>query len=289
MEYEGMVYRPPSEARSFILQVTIGCSHNRCTFCTMYKDKQFRIRKMEEIKRDIKEVSSQYGSIVRRIFLADGDALVLSNAKLLEILTNLKAGFPNAERITSYGTPDDVLRKTDAELLELKAAGLDMIYMGLESGDEEVLRKIDKGVTVQDTIEAGIRLKQAGILTSVTLISGLGGRERLSEHAIHSAEAITKMNPDFVGFLTLMVEEPAEIVEEIRSGRMELLTPPEIVDEMELFLSHVSSPGTVFRANHASNYIMLKGMLDLDIPEMLEYLNRVRINQGFRKEGWRSL
>ena len=256
MEYEGIVYRPPSEAHSFILQVTIGCAHNACTFCTMYRDKQFRIRSMEEIRADIAEVHSVYGDRIRRIFLADGDALVLPTKRLTEILRLLRRTFPSAERITSYGAPSDVLRKTDAELISIREAGLEMVYMGLESGDPEVLTRIHKGVTPEEIVEAGLRLKKAGIRTSVTLISGLGGRCRLQSHAEKSADA---------------------------------LRPEEVVDEMELFLNRVDSPGTIFRANHASNYILLKGTLNGDIPEMIRQLDSVRAQNGFRKEEWRGL
>ncbi|MBR2189457.1 MAG: radical SAM protein [Eubacterium sp.] len=289
MRYEGMVYRPPSEARSFILQVTIGCAHNDCTFCTMYKEKQFRIRKMDEIRADIEEVFSVYGDNIRRIFLADGDALVIPTPQLKEILGLLRARFPSAERITSYGAPHDILRKTPEELRELNEAGLEMVYMGLESGDDEVLRRVKKGATAAQIIEAGKKLKAAGIQASVTLISGLGGRERLREHAIASAQAISEMKPEYVGFLTLMVEEPAPIVDEIASGRMELLTPEEVVDEMELFLSNVDSEGTVFRANHASNYMLLKGNLNEDIPAMIAQIQDIRQRHGFRAERWRAL
>ncbi len=289
MEYEGMVYRPPSEARSFILQVTIGCARNDCTFCTMYKDKQFRIRKMEEIEADVRDVHTLYGDRIRRIFLADGDALIIPFAQLKAILDLLRDTFPSAERITSYGAPKDVLGKTPEELKALREAGLDMVYMGLESGDEEVLRRVKKGATAAEIIKAGKKLKEAGIQTSITLISGLGGRERLVEHAVESARAITAMKPDYVGFLTLMIERGAPILEEIREGKMELLTPEEVVDEMELFLSNVDSEGTVFRANHASNYILLKGDLNGDIPRMIQQIRAVRERHGFRKESWRAL
>jgi radical SAM superfamily enzyme YgiQ (UPF0313 family) len=289
LQYEGIVYRPPSEAHSFILQVTIGCAHNDCTFCTMYKDRQFRIRSMEEIRSDIAEVHAVYGDRIRRIFLADGDALVLPSERLIEILQLLRETFPSAERITSYGAPGDVLRKTDAELAAIHGAGLEMVYMGLESGDPEILKRIKKGVTPEEIVEAGVRLKKVGIRTSVTLISGLGGRSRIASHAEKSADAISKMRPDYVGFLTLMVEPGAPIAEEIRSGALELLRPGEVVDEMELFLNRVDSEGTVFRANHASNYILLKGTLNEDIPEMIRELDGVRARNGFRKEEWRAL
>ncbi|MDO4614506.1 MAG: radical SAM protein [Lachnospiraceae bacterium] len=289
MEYEGMVYRPPSEARSFILQVTIGCAHNACTFCTMYKDKQFRIRPMEDIEADIREISGYYGNQRIRIFLADGDALVLPTEKLVHILDYLHKYFPYAERITSYGAPRDVLRKSVEELKLLKEHGLHMVYMGLESGDDEILRAVKKGVTSAEIIEACQKLRAGGILSSVTLISGLGGSEHLTSHALKSAEAISKMHPDYVGFLTLMIEPGAPIAEEIRSGKLTLLTPEEVVDEMELFLTHVDSPGTVFRANHASNYMILKGNLNEDIPAMIEQIHTIRDRSGFRKERWRAL
>lgn len=289
MQYEGMVYRPPSEARSFILQTTIGCAHNKCTFCTMYKDKIFRIRTQEEILADIEDVSRHIGDRFDRIFLADGDALIMPTEQLLPILTRLCEAFPSAERITSYGAPKDVLHKTEAELRSLKQAGLDMVYIGLESGDDEVLRHIKKGVTSDQIVEAVLKLKRAGIKSSVTLISGLGGKKRLREHAIKSAEAISRMKPDYVGFLTLLVDPAAEISREIEQGSFELLEPDEVMEEMELFLTHIDSQGTVFRANHASNYLLLKGTLNQDIPTMLAQVRQSRDQHAYRKESWRGL
>ncbi len=289
MNYEGAVYRPPSEAGSFILQVTIGCARNTCTFCTMYKDKKFRMRHMDEIFADIEEVHAYYGDRIRRIFLADGDALIMPAEKLLEILAELRRQFPSAERITSYGAPKDVLGKSPEELRALREAGLTMIYMGLESGDEEVLRHVRKGATAEEIIEAGQKLKAAGMQTSITLISGLGGRKRLREHAVHSAEAISAMKPDYVGFLTLMVEPGAPMLEELERGEMELLTPEEVAEELELFLNHADAEGCVFRSNHASNYIMLGGTLNRDIPAMLGQIERAREEGRFRSEKWRAL
>ena len=176
MEYEGDVYRPPSEARSLIIQVTIGCSHNKCTFCHMYTEKQFRIRKREEILQDLDDCREMYGPWVRRVFFADGDALIVPTELLLELLDYVHKNFPGVERITSYGTAHDVLRKSEEELKALAAAGLEMIYLGAESGDDEILKHIQKGETAADIIEAGQKLKRCGLKTSVTLISGLGGR-----------------------------------------------------------------------------------------------------------------
>ena len=175
MQYEGDVYRPPSEARSLIIQVTIGCSHNKCTFCHMYTDKQFRVRKREEILADLDECRDTYGPYVQRVFFADGDALVVKTELLLELLHYVKKNFPYAERITSYGTAKDVLRKSEEELVALRKAGLAMIYLGAESGDDEVLVHIQKGETAAEIIAAGQKLKRCDIQTSVTLISGLGG------------------------------------------------------------------------------------------------------------------
>jgi radical SAM superfamily enzyme YgiQ (UPF0313 family) len=289
MDYEGMIYRPPSEAYSLILQVTVGCSHNHCTFCSMYKDKKFHIKPVSQNEEDLKEARRFYGNRVKRIFLADGDALVLEMEKLTEILKLCKTYFPQVERITSYGTAGDVLRKSKAQLTELKSRGLSMIYLGAESGSETVLAQVNKQVATKEMIEAAQRLREAGILSSVTLISGLGGQELLEEHAVESARLITEMKPDYLGFLTLMLEDGTPMKEDVKSGRMKLLTPPQVVEEMELFLKNVDSEGTVFRSNHASNYVMLKGTLNRDIPDMLKSLERVRQEERFRRESMRRL
>ncbi|MGI6010140.1 MAG: B12-binding domain-containing radical SAM protein [Ruminococcus sp.] len=289
MRYEGLVYRPPSEARSLIVQVTIGCAHNKCTFCTMYKDKQFRVRKKEEVLEDFQMAYDAYGDRIRRIFLADGDALIVKTPDLLDILNFIKERFPSAERVTSYGTPGDILRKSEEELKALASAGLDMVYMGAESGDAVTLERINKGVSREEIIEAGQKLRRCGIKSSITLISGLGGRERKKEHAVESAKLISAIKPDYVGFLTLMLDESTEIYRQIKEGEMELLTPEEVVEEMRLFLTNVDSQGTVFRANHASNYVILKGNLNDDIDDMLHRLDEVEKAGKYRPERVRGL
>lgn len=289
MRYEGLVYRPPSEARSLIVQVTIGCAHNKCTFCTMYKDKQFRVRKKEEVLEDFQMAYGTYGDRIRRIFLADGDALIVRTPDLLDILNFIREKFPSTERVTSYGTPGDILRKSEEELKSLARAGLDMVYMGAESGDAVTLERINKGVTREEIIEAGQKLRRCGIRSSITLISGLGGRERKREHAVESAKLISAIKPDYVGFLTLMLDESTEIYRQIQAGEMELLTPEEVVEEMRLFLTNVDSQGTVFRANHASNYVILKGNLNEDIEEMLQRLDEVEKAGKYRPERVRGL
>lgn len=289
MHYEGMIYRPPSEAYSLILQVTVGCAHNTCTFCTMYKEKQFHIKSLAEVEADLKEAGAYYGNRSLRIFLADGDALVLPQDKLTKILSMCRQYFPNAERITSYGTAQDILRKSKEELQKLHELGLDMVYLGAESGSPEILRHINKGVTVEEYMQTAERLHGTGIRLSVTLISGLGGQRLLKEHAIASAELITAMKPEYLGFLTLLLEPGAPMLQEVQSGEMKLLTPEQVAEEMELFLTHVDSEGTVFRSNHASNYISLAGNLNRDIPAMLDKIRKSREWDVFKTESMRRL
>lgn len=289
MRYEGTVYRPPSEAHSLIIQVTIGCSHNTCTFCTMYKDKKFRIRSKEEIFMDLDEMSSAYGELPLRIFLADGDALVLKTRDLLDILSFIRVKFPFCERVTAYATARDILRKTDEELQALKKEGLSMVYVGAESGDPVILAHVKKDVTMEEMIQAADKLKKCGIQLSLTLISGLGGKERLREHALESARLVSAMKPEYLGFLTLMLEKGAPILEEIQAGQLTLLSPDAVMEEMKLFLTHVDSDGTVFRANHASNYLALKGTLNGDIPAMLAQVEEAEKKQKYKSERYRML
>ena len=283
MRYEGIVYRPPSEARSLIVQVTIGCAHNTCTFCNMYKAKDFRVRSMEEIMEDLREAHNSYGAYVQKVFLADGDALVLQTEKLLEILKAVRELFPNCTRVASYGTAQDILRKSEEELKSLQKAGLGIVYVGAESGDDEILASICKGVTAEELKAAGQKLKRCGIQTSVTLISGLGGRSKVEEHARSCAELISAMNPEYASFLTLRLYEGTPMYDDVVTGRFERITADEIVDEMKIFLEHVDSPGTVFRANHASNYVVLAGNLNEDIPSMLAQLDEAKKTHHYRR------
>ena len=283
MRYEGIVYRPPSEARSLIVQVTIGCAHNSCTFCNMYKAKDFRVRSMEEIMEDLREAHNSYGAYVQKVFLADGDALVLQTEKLLEILKAVRELFPNCTRVASYGTAQDILRKSEEELKSLQKAGLGIVYVGAESGDDEILASICKGVTAEELKAAGQKLKRCGIQTSVTLISGLGGRSKVEEHARSCAELISAMNPEYASFLTLRLYEGTPMYDDVVTGRFERITADEIVDEMKIFLEHVDSPGTVFRTNHASNYVVLAGNLNEDIPSMLAQLDEAKKTHHYRR------
>ncbi|MDR2355169.1 MAG: radical SAM protein [Clostridiales Family XIII bacterium] len=273
MQYIGSVYRPPSEAYSLIVQVTIGCAHNACTFCSMFKDKSFSLRREADILRDFEEARRVYRR-VERIFLADGDALVLGTDKLLRILDKIRTLFPECARVGIYGSPQDVLRKTQAELISLKEAGLGIVYIGAESGSDRVLADIKKGATRAEIIESVEKTEEAGIPASVTFISGLAGREALREHAIECGTMISRASPSYVGLLTLIVEPPAPLYADIEAGRFVPLTPQEVVAETRLMLEHTEvKRDCVFRSNHASNYVSLRGTLPHDKARMLDRLD----------------
>jgi len=272
MRYEGTVYRPPSEAYSLIIQVTIGCAHNKCTFCSMYKDKRFRVRNLKEVLEDL-DMARQYYRRVDRIFLAGGDALVLKNRDLLVILDYIREHFPECERVGIYGSPQDVLRKTDEELKELLDHGIGIIYIGAESGSDRVLADIKKGATRAEIIEAVRRIEASGIRASVTFISGLSGKNGWEDHAIQTGTMISEMEPSYVGLLTLMTEPGTELYKDIKEGRFQMLSPLEVLKETELLLENINVAKTcVFRSNHASNYLSLKGDLPRDKEQMLVQL-----------------
>lgn len=272
MKYEGSVYRPPSEAYSLIIQVTIGCAHNDCTFCSMFKDKAFRIRGEQEVFADLEEARSTYKRI-DRIFLADGDALVLSNSSLTRILDKIRELFPEVGRVSVYGSPQDVLRKSDDELADLREHGVEIIYIGAESGNDEVLRRIKKGANRLEIIEAVKKIEAAAIKASVTFISGLGGQELWHEHAVDTGTMISEMGATYVGLLTLMVDPVTEIYEDIQSGKFKLLSPTDVAEETYTMLENINlDKPCIFRSNHASNYVALKGTLPQDKDMMLKQL-----------------
>ena len=288
IHYEGRVFRPPSEAYSLIVQVTIGCSHNKCTFCDMYKEKQFRVRPLEAVKRDFDEARRMYRR-VERIFLADGDALMCRAEHMAEILRYIKKLFPECERVTSYGSPKSVLVKTQAELNELHALGLDMIYLGLESGSDTVLARINKGETADEIVRAGLMVKAAGMKLSVTCIAGLGSTELSEEHAVKTAEALSRMKPEYIGLLTLLFELPTPLMRDWQEGRFYLMNPIEIAQETLVLLEHIDCEGSVFRANHASNYVNLAGTLNADREAMCEKLRAALEGKvRFKSEAFRA-
>jgi len=266
--YEGIVYRPPSEASSLIVQVTIGCSHNGCSFCAMYKEKKFRIRDIKDIMADLAQAKLDYGN-VKRVFLADGDALVLETSKLKLILLKIKELFPGCERVGIYATSNNIIAKSLEELQELKELGVGILYLGVESGSNEILKSINKGITASEMVMAGRKVKESGIKLSTTLISGIGGRGKISENAIESAKLISAIDPDYVGFLTLMLEQGTPMQQDIQNGKFAVLTPEEIMRELREFLQNVEVTSCIFRSNHASNYVALSGTLPGDKNQLL--------------------
>jgi len=290
MRYEGNIFRPPSEAYSLLVQVTVGCTHNKCTFCSMYKDKQFHIRKLEEVLEDLAWARAHYPR-VERIFLCDGDALALSMNKLMPILDYIRKNFPECERVTVYGRAEDALRKTEEELRQLYEAGMTMVYVGAESGSEKVLQDINKGETRQQLIDGVKKIEASGMKASVTFISGLAGKAGWEDHAIETGKMISEMSPSYVALLTLMVDPSVPIAEEIRSGRLQLLSPEEVTAETLLMLQHTEvTKKCVFRSNHASNYLSLKGNLPEDKESMMATLREAMQNHDmFKDERFRAL
>ena len=288
MRYEGRVFRPPSEAYSLIVQVTVGCSHNKCTFCAMYKEKRFHLRKLEDVLEDFNIARRQY-RYIERVFLADGDALIRKTEDLAVILKHIRKIIPECRRVTSYGSPKSILTKSPEDLALLHSLGLEMIYLGLESGNEQVLKHINKGVTVEDIVRAGQMVKDAGMKLSVTAISGLGGTEMWKEHAIDTAKAFSRMKPDYIGLLTLMFEGDVPLRRECEEGKFHLLTAPQVAKETLLMLEHIDSEGSVFRSNHASNYLTLKGTLNRDREAMCEQIRTALERGGYKKEYFRAL
>lgn len=272
MKYEGALYRPPSEAYSLIVQATIGCSHNKCTFCSMYKEKKFRIRSTEEIMEDL-IIGRKYYKNVKRVFLADGDALVIKTEELIKILQGIEVLFPECERVGIYGSPRSILNKSQEELLELKALGLGIVYLGLESGSDKILKDIKKGVNSAQMIEAGRKIVEADIELSVTLISGIGGKVNSELHAVESAKTLNKMKPHYIGLLTLLLEEDTQLYKEVLGGRFQLLTPREVLKETRILVEGLEVNNCIFRSNHASNYVSLRGTLMKDKKLILDQID----------------
>lgn len=272
ISYDEPLFRPPSEARSLILQVTLGCSWNRCTFCEMYKSKRFHIRSREEIDREI-DWAAQALPDIKRIFLADGDALAMQSEDLLWILTRLREAFPELQRVSAYALPRNIRKKRDAELAQMRGLGLQLVYLGIESGDDEVLKKVDKGETAETTARALERFAQAGIKTSVMVLNGLGGTELWQDHAVHSAEVVNRAQPDYLA--TLVVTFPLGM-ERMRFSFPGYQLPEQnlLFSELELFLSHLDLHKTIFRSDHASNYLALKGVLNRDKQKLLNTLRQ---------------
>jgi radical SAM superfamily enzyme YgiQ (UPF0313 family) len=283
MEYERMIIRPPSEANSLLLPITIGCSHNKCTFCITYIGVKFRIRPVEDIKRDIDKVAKNYSRSLRRVFLEDGDAIIAPQRRLVEVLKYLNQKFPNLERIGTYTTPQATLIKSVDELKELHELGLKIAYMGVESGDEGLLKKINKGATYDQIVEAGRKIKQAGITLSVTVILGLGGPEGSQNHALKTARILSDIDPDFAGALTILLVPGTPLHRDWEEGKFELITPFQSLVELKMIIENANFTDCFFTANHASNYLPIKARLPKQKTEVLKLINEVLESQDMSR------
>ncbi|WP_456477645.1 radical SAM protein [Geoglobus ahangari] len=269
--YDMPLFRPPSEANSLIVQATIGCSHNKCTFCGMYKMKKFRVKPVEEVKRELEIFKKYYGD-VRRLFLADGNAMCMKTEDLVEIVRYAKKLFPSLERVSTYATPMDLLEKSVDELRWLREEGLSLVYLGVESGDDEILKEIRKGVDSREMIEAGRKAIRAGMTLSITAITGLGGEERSFDHAKNTARVLNEMKPHYTAFLTLMIVENTLLYLKLRRGEFTPLNHLEILRELRWVIEDLRYR-TVFRANHASNYLPIRANLPEDREEVLKLID----------------
>ncbi|VUT24214.1 MAG: coproporphyrinogen III oxidase [Candidatus Methanolliviera sp. GoM_oil] len=292
MPYEGMIFRPPSEARSLIIQTTVGCSWNKCTFCAMYCGKKFRIKSYNEIFDDVISAKMIYGE-PHRVFLADGDALAIDTASLLKILDMLYETFPNLERVSSYASPLSILEKSADDLIELREAGLKMVYLGVETGDDQLLRTVAKGVSAEEMLEAGKKVVRSKIKLSVTILLGLSGRERSEVHARETAKILSEMDPDYIGALTLMVIPGTPMYNRVSEGKMTLLRPKESILECKNMVKDLKVKHTcVFRSNHASNYLPIGGTLPWDKEALIKTMEDVLKNDRkdlLRPEDMRAL
>lgn len=289
MRYQGPVFRPPSEAHSYILQVVYGCSWNRCTFCHMYPGVPFRLRPLDEILEDITAARRELGPI-RRVFLGDGDAMVLGERRLMAILDALNETFPELERVGIYADAKGILRKSDETLRRLVAARLGIVYIGLESGSERVLRRLRKEATAAQMTEAMQRARGAGLQTSVIALIGAGGRDLSAEHADETARVVTEMAPDYFSLLTLMVLPGTELHRQQASGEYQPLEPVETLEEMRRILAGLDLPRPcVFRTNHASTYLPLSGTLPADKAALLQRLDWALEKGVLRPEWMRAL
>lgn len=273
MKYEGMIIRPPSEAYSLLLQVTVGCSHNKCTFCPTYKGEKFRIKSFAEIEEDILE-TSDYRS-VEKIFLCDGDALIIPQLRLVEILVSIHKHIKSMKRVGCYANAKSILRKTPEDLVQLRKLGLKIVYLGVETGNEDLLKKINKGATYAQIVEAGRRIKNAGINLSVTVLLGIGGIEKSVVHAFDTAKILTEIDPDYVGGLTVMVVPGTPLHEDYISGRFVLPDTFGFLRELEIMIAHSDFTNCFFTSNHASNYLSIRARMPEEKEKTVRMIHHV--------------
>ena len=289
MYYDMPLYRPPSEADSLIFQATLGCSHNRCAFCIAYRRKKFRIRPWEDLKSDILEMALSYRG-ASRIFLADGDALAIDTDYMLQILNFLYEKFPALERVSAYGGPANLLAKSKEDLQRIRKAGLQMLYFGVETGDDELLLKVKKGATSQELIAGAKKAINAGFVLSATVILGLAGKKGSVTHAIETARVCSEINPQYLSALTLMIEDDNRYFYRCMGKDWEWMDKLEILKELRLMIENFTLDNCVFRSNHASNYLAIKATLNHDKERLLKEIDNALKNPAqLRPEFLRAL
>jgi radical SAM superfamily enzyme YgiQ (UPF0313 family) len=268
------LFRPPSEAHSLILQVTNGCSWNRCTFCEMYTlpQKRFNLKPQEKVEQELAGIAAA-GHKVRRVFLADGDAMTLSVRRLKQILLAIRQHLPRVQRVSSYCLPRNLKNKSAADLAELRELGLELFYVGCESGDDLVLERVNKGETFESSLAALEKIKAAGSKSSVMILNGMGGRRYSEQHAVHSAQLMNAAQPEYLSTLVVSFPDGMDRYQQGFLGEFEPLDQLGLFREMKLLLETLELESTVFRSDHASNYLVLKGILNRDRDELLNTVN----------------
>lgn len=285
MDYQGIIIRPPSEANSIILQVTVGCSHNKCTFCGTYKDVRFRIKPESVVEQDI-EFAARYCRRQRRVFLTDGDALIIPQARLLKLLETIQDRLPWVTRVGVYGNAKSIRTKTLEDLIALRESGLGIVYMGLETGDDVTLKRVRKGVTVDTIINMARKTVEAGIKLSVTVLLGLAGTERSGVHAEATGRALSAMDPDYVGALSVMLLPNTPLGRDYAEGRFRLVSPMEMLSELKVMIAHTDLSGGLFYANHASNYLPIKARLPRDKEAAIGVIDKALKGELALKPDW---
>ena len=286
MRYEGQIYRPPSEADAYILQATIGCSWNHCTYCDMYREKAFRVRDLDETLADIQTAGRSFGDNVTKVFVADGDALVLDLPHWEAILPACRDAFPRMKRVSAYATAMNINDKSVDDLKRLRELGLSLLYMGPETGDDVTFKRIAKGSSFDEHVEAARRAHEAGMKVSAIFLLGAGGTERSKEHAEGSAKLITEMDPEFVSALTLTVIPGTPIDKMQAQGKFTLPTVTRMLEELRTIVAEASPTDAVFRTNHASNYLPLAGRLPQDRERIVEALDKALSGEIALRPEW---
>jgi radical SAM superfamily enzyme YgiQ (UPF0313 family) len=285
MHYEGMIIRPPSEANSILLQITVGCSHNKCTFCGTFAGERFKIKSDEIVDQDI-QFAKEYCRRQRRIFLCDGDALIIPQKRLVNILKKIETNLPWVTRVGIYANTKSIQMKTPEELAELHQHGLSIAYMGLETGDDVTLKAVRKGATAEKMIAMGKKIREAGIKLSITVLLGLAGRERSMIHAQETGKVLSAIDPEYVGALSLMLIPGTPLSNDHEKGIFPLLKPDEMLKELRHMIAHTHLSRGLFHANHASNYLPIKARMPRDKERTIQQIDQALAGSIALKPEW---